>query len=190
MYNEGQRLVEWSLPTPEVHGSNPVFGKNLYRTLSDHCIEKTKIKKKRPGLAHLKKYVHFRKDFIIFSILKYFIFILFYVVHFGLHKLSSHGLTSIVLGCDIALISTSCSFGFLGSSASIGAMDRDTKVGPMRLKMTGKTARPKKRPMTTTRKKILKKTMKTCDPELANKIKAKKVEKPPLKTAEMNRSKT
>ena len=115
---------------------------------------------------------------------------MFYVVHFGLHKLSSHGLTSIVLGCDIALISTSCSFGFLGSSASIGAMDRDTKVGPMRLKMTGKTARPKKRPMTTTRKKILKKTMKTCDPELANKIKAKKVEKPPLKTAEMNRSKT
>ena len=24
------QLVEWLLPTPEVHGSNPVIGKNLY----------------------------------------------------------------------------------------------------------------------------------------------------------------
>ena len=37
------QLVERLLPNPEVHGSNPVIGK------------KTKIKKKRPGKAHLKK---------------------------------------------------------------------------------------------------------------------------------------
>ena len=24
------QLVEWSLPIPEVHGSNPVIGKNLF----------------------------------------------------------------------------------------------------------------------------------------------------------------
>ena len=54
------QLVKWSLPTPEVRGSNPVIGKNLYRPITLNCIEKTKIKKKRPAMAHfLKKLVHF-----------------------------------------------------------------------------------------------------------------------------------
>ena len=48
------QLVERLLPIPDVRGSNPVIGKKfVYCQLS---IEKTKIKKKRPGLAHLKKY--------------------------------------------------------------------------------------------------------------------------------------
>ena len=46
------QLVEQSLPAPEIHGSIPDIGKFL----SSNCtIEKTKIKKKRPGMAHLKK---------------------------------------------------------------------------------------------------------------------------------------
>ena len=46
------RLVERLLPTPEIRGSNPDIGK----ILSTHCtIEKIKIKKKSPGIAHLKK---------------------------------------------------------------------------------------------------------------------------------------
>ena len=48
------QLVERSLPMPEVCGSNPVTGKYLYWTFTVNCIEKTKIKKKRPGMAHLK----------------------------------------------------------------------------------------------------------------------------------------
>jgi len=28
------------------------MGKNLYKTFTVNCIEKTKIKKKRPGMAH------------------------------------------------------------------------------------------------------------------------------------------
>ena len=46
------QLVEQSLPTPEIRGSNPDIGK----VLSTNCtIEKTQIMKKRPGMAHLKK---------------------------------------------------------------------------------------------------------------------------------------
>ena len=45
------QLVEWSLLTTEVGGSNPVIGK-FYIV---NCFEKTKIKKKRPGMAHLQK---------------------------------------------------------------------------------------------------------------------------------------
>ena len=47
------QLAERSLPTPEVPGLNP----NIRKVLSTNCnkIEKTKIKKKRPGMAHLKK---------------------------------------------------------------------------------------------------------------------------------------
>ena len=46
------QLVERSLPTPDVRGSNPDIGK----VLSTNCtLEKTKIKKKRPGMAHLLK---------------------------------------------------------------------------------------------------------------------------------------
>ena len=47
--------VEMSLTIPEVRSSNPVIGKNLYRTFTVNCIEKTKIKKKRPGMAHFFK---------------------------------------------------------------------------------------------------------------------------------------
>ena len=45
------QLVEQLLPTPEIRGSNTAIGKFLYII---NCIEKTKIKKKRPGMAHLK----------------------------------------------------------------------------------------------------------------------------------------
>ena len=50
------KLKEWSLPTPEVYGSNPVIS-NIYieHLFTVNCIEKTKIKKKRPGMALLKK---------------------------------------------------------------------------------------------------------------------------------------
>ena len=42
------QLVEWLLPIPEVRGSNPVIGKNLYieQLFTVNCIEKTKIKEK------------------------------------------------------------------------------------------------------------------------------------------------
>ena len=44
------KLVERSLLTPEICGSNPDIGK----ISSTNCaIEKTKTKKKRPGVAHL-----------------------------------------------------------------------------------------------------------------------------------------
>ena len=47
-------LVEWSLPTSEICGLNPVIGKILPTNLFTHCIiEKTKIRIKRPGMAHL-----------------------------------------------------------------------------------------------------------------------------------------
>ena len=50
------QLVEWSLPMPEVRGSNPVNGKNLLiSNICQLCIEKTKIKKKRPEMAHFLK---------------------------------------------------------------------------------------------------------------------------------------
>ena len=52
------QLVERSLLIPEIPSSHPVIGKNyLYRTFvyCQLCIEKTKIKKKRPGMAHFLK---------------------------------------------------------------------------------------------------------------------------------------
>ena len=49
------KLVEQSLPIPEVPGPNPVVGKYLYRTFSVNCIEKMKIKKKRPEWPILLK---------------------------------------------------------------------------------------------------------------------------------------
>ena len=49
------QLVKQSALIPEVRSSNPVIGNNLYCTFTVNCIEKTKIKKKRPGMAHLKK---------------------------------------------------------------------------------------------------------------------------------------
>ena len=48
------QLVEQSLPISEVRSLNPDIGKNLYWAFTIHCIEKAKIKKKRPGMAHLK----------------------------------------------------------------------------------------------------------------------------------------
>ena len=56
------QLLERSLPTPEVHGSNPVIGEVLLSIVN--CIEKTKIKKKRPGMALLKK----RKNILTYLI--------------------------------------------------------------------------------------------------------------------------
>ena len=48
------QLVEWSLPTPEVCGSNHAMGKLLCRAFVIYqLIEKTK-KRKRPEMAHLK----------------------------------------------------------------------------------------------------------------------------------------
>ena len=46
------QLVEGLLPTPEICGLNPDIGKILS---TNRTIEKTKIKKKRPGMANLKK---------------------------------------------------------------------------------------------------------------------------------------
>ena len=49
-------LVEQSLAILEVCSSNPVIAKIYIEQLfSINCIEKTQIKKKRPGMAHLKK---------------------------------------------------------------------------------------------------------------------------------------
>ena len=48
------QLVEQSLPTPKIRGSNPVIGKIVSTKYSPNCIiEKTKIEKKRIGMAHL-----------------------------------------------------------------------------------------------------------------------------------------
>ena len=50
------QLVERSLLIPEICGSNPVIGK-FYITynITVNCIDKTKIKKKRPRMAHFLK---------------------------------------------------------------------------------------------------------------------------------------
>ena len=44
------QLVERSFPIPVVYGLNPVIGKylNIEHLFTVNCIEKTKIKKKRP----------------------------------------------------------------------------------------------------------------------------------------------
>ena len=56
----GAQLVEWSLLIPEVRGLTPVIGKiyieHLFVNLFIiNCIEKTKINKKRQGIAQIKK---------------------------------------------------------------------------------------------------------------------------------------
>ena len=59
------QLVEWSLPIPEVCGSNPIIGKiYLYLTFiyCQLCIEKTK-KEARNGL--FKKKSNYSKTFLI-----------------------------------------------------------------------------------------------------------------------------
>ena len=53
------QLVKPLLLILEVHGSNPVIGKIYVEHLfTVNCIEKTKIKKKRPGIAHFLKQNH------------------------------------------------------------------------------------------------------------------------------------
>ena len=52
------QLVERSFPTPEIRSSNPIIGKILSSKVSTICIiEKTKIKKKRTGMAHYEKVI-------------------------------------------------------------------------------------------------------------------------------------
>ena len=49
------QLAEWSLPMPEVHGSNPVIGKIYIKHMfTVNCIDNTKIQMKRPGMVLLK----------------------------------------------------------------------------------------------------------------------------------------
>ena len=49
-------MVVQLLPIPEVRGANPVKNKKIYiEHFNVHCIEKTKIKKKRLGMAHFFK---------------------------------------------------------------------------------------------------------------------------------------
>ena len=56
------QLVERLLPTPEIRGSNPDIIKIVYTNCT---IEKTKIKKKRPGMGHLKKKKKKKQIFLI-----------------------------------------------------------------------------------------------------------------------------
>jgi len=51
------QLVERSLPITKVLGSNPDIGKKYIEHFTVNCIEKTKIKEKRPGIAHFLKKV-------------------------------------------------------------------------------------------------------------------------------------
>ena len=57
------QLVERSLPTPEIRGSNPVIGKfYLLSAVLKNCVEKTK---KTPGMARfLKKTIGIRRSMI------------------------------------------------------------------------------------------------------------------------------
>ena len=56
------QLVERTLPTPEVGGSNPIVGK-IYteQLLTINCIEKMKMKKKRSRVVHFY-YKQFSKE--------------------------------------------------------------------------------------------------------------------------------
>ena len=53
------QLAKRLLPTPEVHGSNLSSARFYWTLLAVNCIEKTKLKKNRPGMAHFKKKNHF-----------------------------------------------------------------------------------------------------------------------------------
>ena len=48
-------MAKRSLPTQEVRGSNPVIGRVFLIPFTAKCIEKSKIKKKRPGMAIFQK---------------------------------------------------------------------------------------------------------------------------------------
>ena len=58
-------MVEWSLPTPEISGSNPV----IVKILSTNCTfknSKDKNKEERQGMAHLlKKEVESSTSFVL-----------------------------------------------------------------------------------------------------------------------------
>ena len=62
-------LEEQLLLIPEIRSSNPVIGKNLFIywtfVYCQLCIEKTKIKKKGPGMAHFKKRNPVRLQFCV-----------------------------------------------------------------------------------------------------------------------------
>ena len=50
------KLGKQLLPTPEIHGSNQVTGNFYWTNISYQLfVEKTKIKKKSPGMAHFFK---------------------------------------------------------------------------------------------------------------------------------------
>lgn len=73
------QLIERALPTPGIHGSNPVIGTfYLQSTLFKSCIENTKIMKRRPVMAHLKNFVK------IFTTVPMIRLLLFSVVKIGL----------------------------------------------------------------------------------------------------------
>ena len=56
------QLVEQLLAIPEVRSSNPVIDKiYLEHLFTANCIEKTKIKKKRQGIAHFYKKKHVKR---------------------------------------------------------------------------------------------------------------------------------
>ena len=59
------QFVEWSLQIPEVHGSNPVIGKNIF--ILNICLMSTvywkdKNKEKEAGIGHLKKLHKVRRN--------------------------------------------------------------------------------------------------------------------------------
>ena len=56
------QLVERSPLTPEICSSNPVTGKllNIEHLCTVNCVETTKIKKKRPGMAHFLLNFHLK----------------------------------------------------------------------------------------------------------------------------------
>ena len=59
------QLVEQLVSTPEVRGSNQVIGKICFEHLfTVNWIEKTKIKKKKPWIAHLK-HTDCRRKFLL-----------------------------------------------------------------------------------------------------------------------------
>ena len=67
------QLVEQLLPIPEVRSSSPVIGKHLCWTFTVNCTEKTKIKKKRPGMTLLKNILE-RQLAEFFSFTKMYLF--------------------------------------------------------------------------------------------------------------------
>ena len=76
------QLVERSLPTPEVCGSNPVIGKKYIEDLLSTVLIRRKEKEKRPGMAHLKN--------ILYSIL-----LSFFIIHLGSKSFSVY-MTSVL----------------------------------------------------------------------------------------------